>query len=267
VPFDEQPPRVVATDLDGTLLRSDGTVSPRTREALRRAEAAGATVVFVTGRPPRWLDILADAVAGHGVTICANGALVYDVHRRMLIEQHGLDGSIAMEVALALRTALPGVTFAIERELVYGREVGFQNRWPLPDGAIQAELDVLLAEPIAKMIARHESIAAAEFVSKGNAAIGDLATTTYSENTPMLEISALGVSKASTLAAFCAERGIGSDEVVAFGDMPNDSLMLEWAGTSFAMENAHPEAVAAAGHRCGRNDDDGVAQVLERFFR
>ncbi|NDL58782.1 HAD-IIB family hydrolase [Phytoactinopolyspora mesophila] len=266
MPFDVPQPRVVATDLDGTLLRSDGTVSSRTREALRLAEDAGATVVFVTGRPPRWLDILADAVAGHGVTICANGALVYDVHRRVLIEQHSLDGQVAMEVALALRAALPGVTFAIERELVYGKESAFQNRWPLPDGAIEAELDVLLAEPVAKMIARHASIPAPEFVSKGVAVVGDLASTTYSESAPMLEISALGISKASTLAAFCAERGIASDEVVAFGDMPNDSLMLEWAGTSFAMENAHPDAVAAAGHRCGRNDDDGVAQVLERFF-
>lgn len=259
-------PRVIATDLDGTLLRSDGTVSPRTRAALRLAEEAGATVVFVSGRPPRWLDVLNDVVGSHGVAICANGALVYDVPRRRVIEQHGLDGPVALKVAQALRTAIPGVVFAMERELLYGREPAFQHRWVLPEGSLEAELEVLLAEPVAKLLARHPEIAPAEFVAAGMAAIGDLATSTYSDTTALLEISALGVSKASALARFCTELGVGADHVVAFGDMPNDQLMLEWAGTSYAMANAHPAAVTAAGLRCGSNDDDGVAQVLERIF-
>lgn len=259
-------PRVVATDLDGTLLRGDGTVSPRSREALLLAESAGATVIFVSGRPPRWLDVLDDVVGSHGTAICANGALVYDVHGRQVLEQHGLDGPVALKVALALRGAIPGVTFAMERELIYGKEPAFQHRWVLPEGSLEAELDVLLAEPVAKLLARHPEIAPAEFVAAGMAVIGDLATTTHSDGSALLEISAPGVSKASTLAKFCTERGVGPEEVVAFGDMPNDQLMLEWAGLSYAMENAHPAAVAAAALRCGSNDDDGVAQVLERMF-
>ncbi|WP_166352817.1 HAD family hydrolase [Phytoactinopolyspora limicola] len=266
MPPDSSPPRVVATDLDGTLLRSDGSVAPRTRAALRLAEESGADVLFVTGRPPRWLDPLADVVAASGVAIAANGALVYDVHQRRIIEQHGLESEVAMEVAQALRNAVPGVAFAMERELVYGKEPAFRNRWALPESALEAELAYLLAEPVAKLIARHEEIDPVEFVSKGTAAIGDLATATYSEGSALLEISKLGISKASALAAYCAERGITADEVVAFGDMPNDILMLEWAGRSYAMENAHPDAVAAAGYRCAANDDDGVAQVLEQLF-
>src|SRR3954453_21932086 len=73
-------PRVVATDLDGTIVRSDGTISPRPRGALTAAESAGAMVVIVTGRPPRWLQGIADETGHRGLAICANGALVYDLH-------------------------------------------------------------------------------------------------------------------------------------------------------------------------------------------
>ncbi|MCL1870374.1 MAG: HAD hydrolase family protein, partial [Promicromonosporaceae bacterium] len=72
-------PRLVATDLDGTLLRADGTVSARTRRVLAQVEAAGVEVVFVTARPPRWLGQLADVVGGHGRVVCLGGAAVWDL--------------------------------------------------------------------------------------------------------------------------------------------------------------------------------------------
>jgi hydroxymethylpyrimidine pyrophosphatase-like HAD family hydrolase len=79
-------------------------------------------------------------------------------------------------------------------------------------------------------------------------------------------MSAAGVTKASTLALLTAELGVERDDVVAFGDMPNDVAMLEWAGTAYAMENAHPLVKAAADRVAPRNDEDGVAQVLESLF-
>ena len=93
-------PRLVATDLDGTLLRTDGSLSPRTVEALGAAEAAGIHVVFVTARPPRWLDALADAVAGHGTVICGNGAFVYAVGSRTVTEVHGFDPAVALSAEI-----------------------------------------------------------------------------------------------------------------------------------------------------------------------
>ncbi|AYY12150.1 HAD family phosphatase [Actinobacteria bacterium YIM 96077] len=262
----QQRPRVVATDLDGTLLRSDASIAPRAYEALRLAEDAGAIVLFVSGRPPRNLDILAEAVGSHGLAIGANGALVYDVFARKIVEERGMPGDTAMDVALTLRSAVPGVAFAMERGLIYGREPAFKHRWAQPEGSLEADLDVLFAEPVAKLLARHEEFEPDEFVRRGTQVIGDQATVTYSDGQALLEISARGVSKASTLAAFCAERGIGADEVVAFGDMPNDLEMLEWAGTSYAMANAHPLVADVATHRCDANDDDGVARVLEWMF-
>jgi hydroxymethylpyrimidine pyrophosphatase-like HAD family hydrolase len=79
-------------------------------------------------------------------------------------------------------------------------------------------------------------------------------------------VSAPGVSKATTLAELCAERGIDAADVIAFGDMPNDLAMLAWAGTAYAVAGAHPEVLAAVERRTGDPVDDGVAEVLERVF-
>jgi HAD superfamily hydrolase (TIGR01484 family) len=259
-------PRVVATDLDGTLLRSDGTVSERTRAALKRAEYAGATVIFVSGRPPRWLDPFTDVIGAHGLAICANGALVYDVHNRDVVEEHGLPGEVALEVARSLRAAVPGVSFAIERRREFGREPVFMPGRPMPDGIVEAELEELLTEPVAKLLARHDELEPEDFKRRAAEVVGSMAEATHSSPQALLEISAVGVSKASTLARVCADRAVESGDVVAFGDMPNDVPMLAWAGTSFAVANAHPEVCRVADRRCGSNDDDGVAEVLEELF-
>ncbi|MGW3402582.1 HAD family hydrolase, partial [Streptomyces zhihengii] len=104
------------------------------------------------------------------------------------------------------------------------------------------------------------------FLALARTAAGDRASITRSSPTALLEISGHGVSKASTLALCCAERGISSDEVVAFGDMPNDVEMLTWAGTSYAMGNAHPDVVAAASGRTVANNEDGVAVIIEELL-
>jgi hydroxymethylpyrimidine pyrophosphatase-like HAD family hydrolase len=83
----------------------------------------------------------------------------------------------------------------------------------------------------------------------------------------LLEISASGVSKATTLARLCEQQGIGRHEVVAFGDMPNDLPMLAWAGTAFAVANAHADVLSAVDRRTASNDQDGVALVVEDLLR
>lgn len=259
-------PRVVATDLDGTLLRTDGSLSTRSRQALALAERSGATVIFVSGRPPRWIDELADAIGSHGLAVCANGALVYDVANREVVEQQDLSGEVALQVARALRSAIPGVVFAVERRLEFGREPAYEPSWPLPAGAVEGRVEELLMEPVAKLLVRHDELDPDEFKARAAEVVGKLAEATHSSPSALLEISATGVSKATTLARVCAERGFVAEDVVAFGDMPNDVPMLSWAGTSYAVANAHPDAVAVADHRCGSNDDDGVARVLERLF-
>ncbi|CAM5550945.1 HMP-PP phosphatase [Streptomyces griseoloalbus] len=114
--------------------------------------------------------------------------------------------------------------------------------------------------------AYHPELEPDAFLTLARLAIGDRATVTRSSPSALLEISGPGVSKASTLALCCAERGISHEEVVAFGDMPNDVEMLTWAGRSYAMGNAHPDVLAAASGRTVANNDDGVAVVIEQLL-
>ena len=93
------------------------------------------------------------------------------------------------------------------------------------------------------------------------------ATTTHSApNEALLELSVPGINKSVTLAGYASDLGIAAADVVAFGDMPNDIQMLEWAGQGYAMASGHPTAIAAAKHRAPSLDDDGVAQVLESLL-
>ncbi|MFJ8667877.1 Cof-type HAD-IIB family hydrolase [Streptomyces sp. NPDC093600] len=266
-------PRLIATDLDGTLLRDDKSVSERTVAALAAAERAGVEVFFVTGRPARWMDVVSDHVHGHGLAICANGAAVVDLHAGgTFLEVRPLDRSVALEVVRTLREAAPGASFAVE--LTTG--IHYEPEYPpffLDPGATVATAEKLLFEeepgaaaPVLKLLAQHSELDPDGFLTVARAAAGDLASFTRSSPTALLEISGLGVSKASTLALCCAERGISADEVVAFGDMPNDIEMLSWAGRSYAMGNAHPDVIAAASGRTVANNDDGVAVVIERIL-
>ncbi|MEV0850089.1 HAD hydrolase family protein [Streptomyces sp. NPDC049954] len=273
-------PRLIATDLDGTLLRDDQTLSPRTVAALAAAEEAGIAVFFVTGRPARWMDVVSTHVHGHGLAICGNGAAVVDL--RTADEESGLPHRFvkvrpvparkAAEVAEELRLAAPGTTFAVERTGGLHHEPGYPP-FHLDPGSSVAPLAKLLAEqspdagqPLLKLLAHHPELAPDAFLRLARDTIGDRVAITRSSPTALLEISALGVSKASTLAECCAELGIAAEDVIAFGDMPNDLEMLTWAGRSFAMGNAHPDVLTAASATTHANNEDGVAHVIERFL-
>lgn len=264
--------RLIATDLDGTLLRDDKTVSERTVAALAAAEAAGIEVFFVTGRPARWMDVVRDHVHGHGLAICANGAVVADLHDGgRFVEVRPLEPAAALAIVRALRIAAPAASFAVERT----SGVHYEPHYPpfqLDPGSRIASAEELLHsvenhdDPIVKLLAFHPELAPDDFLGLARMAAGEHGSFTRSSPTALLEISGLGVSKASTLARCCAERGISPEEVVAFGDMPNDLEMLSWAGTSYAMANAHPEVLAATTHRTAANTEDGVAAVIEQIL-
>jgi Cof subfamily protein (haloacid dehalogenase superfamily) len=261
-------PRVIATDLDGTIVRSDGTISARTRDSLAAAEQAGAMVLIVTGRPPRWLDGIADETGHRGLAICANGALVWDLHNEQLVASYPLDVDVVRDIAAALRAELPDLGFAVETVTAgFAHEPTYQPRWALDPQTVVAELETLLSEPVAKLLARHEGLSADELLRRAREVVdGDVAALTHSSREGLLEISAAGVTKASTLTAVCANHGYDAADVVAFGDMPNDLPMLAWAGHGVAVANAHPTVLAAVDEVTASNDEDGVAVVLERWF-
>jgi Cof subfamily protein (haloacid dehalogenase superfamily) len=259
-------PRVVATDLDGTLLRSDGTVSQRSRGALAAAEDAGALVVLVTGRPPRWMASVVEQTGHRGLAVCANGALVYDLHTERVVEEHLIAPEIALEVVRALRASLPDLAFAVERgQRGFAHEPAYRPAWDTDDKLV-AELDEIVREPMAKLLARHAELDPDTLLARARGIVGEVATLTHSSQDGLLEISAAGVSKASTLETLCKEHGYDATQCVAFGDMPNDIPMLRWAGWSVAVGNAHPDVIDVVNEVSTSNDDDGVANVLDRWL-
>ncbi len=223
---------------------------------------------FVTGRPARWMSVVSGHLAGHGLAIIANGAAVHDLRAGELVEAFPLPESDALAFASALREAVPGTSFAVERTDSFRREPEYEAIEP-DQARLPAPLEELLiadpARPLLKLLAKHPVLDPDDFLATAAALAGHSCEVTRSSESALLEISGAGVSKASTLAKCCAERGVTAAEVVAFGDMPNDLAMLEWAGTSYAVANAHPRVLAATTHRARSNEEDGVARVIERL--
>ena len=268
--------KLVATDLDGTLLRSDGTVSPRTRAALDAAEAAGLIVVFVTGRPARWLDDVVEQTGHLGIAVGANGAVIYDLHTEQVVSAHTLDVGSLRAVAADIRAAYPEVDFAVETVDGFAAEPGYVHDWeinPRVDrrGNVVAppridDLESITAQPALKLLALDRTASADDFLARGDELLAGRASVTSSSRYGLLEIARFGVSKATGLAEVAATHGITAEEIVAIGDMPNDISMLRWAGTSYAVGNAHPAVRAAADEVVVTNDDHAVAIVIENLL-
>jgi HAD superfamily hydrolase (TIGR01484 family) len=263
---------LVACDLDGTLLRSDRTVSERNRRALRRAVEAGLVVVMVTSRAPYSVRRFVDAAGVSGLAICSNGAIVYDLDRDEIVRHTPLDVEIAKRLVLALRDAVPGVCFAFTQGARFACEPAYRPLAREADHdpgmlarAILGDALALCAEGPSKLIARHPSLTPDELLVQVQRLGTDGYEVTHS-GAPFVEVAAAGVTKAWALEALCTDLGIMAQEVVAFGDAPNDLPMLRWAGRGVAMANAFPVVLAEAREIAPSNDDDGVADVLERLL-
>jgi HAD superfamily hydrolase (TIGR01484 family) len=241
-------------------------VSAYTQRVLAELDERDVPVVFVTGRPLRWAEAVFDHVGRQGLAVISNGALVWDVAGDRPVALRGIEPDVGLEVAERIRAAVPGSAFAIETLAGTSLEPQYRERHPVPPGSRRAPIAELLTEPVLKLMARHEELGYQEFWDQAADAVGDLAVITWSSTSAMLEISAAGVTKATTLAVLCDDLGVEAGEVIAFGDMPNDVAMLEWAGTSYAMANGDPLVLAAAQHVAPPNDEDGVARVLSEIF-
>ncbi len=258
-------PRVVASDCDGTLLRTDGTVSGRTRTALRDVGDAGTVVVLVTARPPRWVDDLRDVAGDHGIVLCGNGAFTYDVAARQVIAHRLIEAALVAELLVDLRERLPDVRVATEGLLGFARETGFDRPSGRRDGEwLVGTVAEVSGHAAGKILVRHPTWEPDQVLREVAEVVGLRAEVSHSGSPGLAEIAAPGVSKGLALAAWCEEHEVDAADVWAFGDMPNDLPMLTWAGRSFAVANAHPDVLAAATDDSSSNDDDGVALALEQ---
>ena len=260
-------PRLIASDMDGTLLRWDDTVSDETVAELERWRADGVPIVLATGRPPRWMRRIRD-VLGYGTAVCCNGAVLLDLASFEVLEEEALQPELLESITGELRRLQPGTWFAVEYGFEFRHEPIYKPRWDVDaPGVAEATLEEMVAAPVAKLLARHEALSPEEFVAIVDDVIGDRATVTHSSTDALAEISAVGVTKASGLARVAEQHGVGPEDVVFFGDMPNDIAAFEWVraagGQAVAMAHAHPDLMAVATDVTGTNEDDGVAAFLQ----
>lgn len=269
-----QAPRLVATDVDGTLLDPDHRVTPRAAAVIGRAVAAGVGFVLVTGRPPRWIPPVVQELPVARMAVCANGAVLYDAGDDRVVWSRTLSADTLLELAEATVEVLPGAGLAVERVgasaddssvLQFVAEPAYVHAWPNPDHRPVARTE-LLTRPAIKMLARAPDLSSDAMVAALAPAIGHLADLTFSHPRGLVEMSLPGVTKATGLAEVARDLGVDAADVVAFGDMPNDLEMLRWAGHGVAMGNAHPALYDAANEVTASNGDDGLAVVLERWF-
>ncbi|BEL10699.1 Cof-type HAD-IIB family hydrolase [Actinoplanes sichuanensis] len=257
---------MVASDIDGTLITSERTLSPRTLDVLGRLPVP---LVLVTGRPLRWLAQLYDQLPGPLPAVCANGAVIYDPQTDEVLRASPLPVELLLEVTKTLRDTVPDISLAVEVE--DGRAFLHEDTWTIRwehDHSVRviASPEELTSVPAVKLLARSSTADPDDFLALISRTLGDRAEATRSSSSALVEISAAGVTKAAGLAWFCERTGITADQVVAFGDMPNDIPLLSWAGRGVAVGNAHPALRAVADDVTGTNDADGVADYLSSVF-
>ncbi|RZS45155.1 hypothetical protein EV193_1011042 [Herbihabitans rhizosphaerae] len=274
-----QKPRLVASDVDGTLLDPMERVTSRTERAIARVTGSGTPFVLVTGRPPRWIPSVADAAGLDGYAVCSNGAVLYDIGADQVLSATEIDPMVLHDVAHALQRVLPGMSIAVERVTASVRretflehlgrtfmhEPAFSNPWGDNEHNVAPRAEVL-GQPATKLLVRHEKLTSEEMVQAAVEVLSDAVDVTFSTSNGLIEISVRGVTKATGLSDVAERLGVDAASVIAFGDMPNDVEMLRWAGHGVAMANAHAEAMAVADEVTAPNSEDGVAQVLERWF-
>lgn len=268
-------PRLVATDVDGTLLGDDDEISARTADVIARLVAGGVAFALVTGRPPRWIPPIRAKLPDGLVRwcVCANGAVLYDAIADEVLDARTLDPDAVNAVASTATELFPGCGLGIERVGTattgtfdeFLAEPGYVHAWGESDAG-PATRDELLARPVTKLLIRAPELSSEQMMRGLVPRVGDVADLTFSHPGGLVEASAPGVSKATGLSVLAERLGVHAADVVAFGDMPNDREMLGWAGRGVAMGNAHPELLTLADEVTAPNSSDGIAEVLERWF-
>ena len=262
-------PKLIGTDLDGTIVAHYGFISERTKIAFTAANAAGIHIYFVTGRPIRWMSEIKENF-NFGLGICGNGAMLYDFLNEKILEEWLFSVEAQLETVKRLRAVIPPVTFAVEVNQQFAREEKYVPRWDIgADNVGVDEIEEVITAPALKILARcqNSEFSSDEMLVLASKELAGIATVTHSNSTDsLLEISADGVSKGATLAKMAARHGLTADDCVTFGDNPNDFSMLTWASRSWAMADGHPDLMKHAKYQTDAHQEDGVAKVIERLL-
>lgn len=260
---------LIAIDVDGTLLRSDGTLAERTKRALQAAHAAGWEVAIVTGRLLGQALPLARELGAGDFVVAANGATIAAVKSGTVLQQTSLAGSVVREAVRAARSAVPSVRLAVTSGYGFFAEPGFDEIAPLTRDETTVVADATPAEDdsVHTTILFDLEIDTHELLARVGPVLDTDVHVSPSGLRRSVELTAPGVHKGSGVARLCERLGVDQRDVVAFGDGLNDIEMLVWAGRGVAMGNAEAAVMSIADEVTGTNDEDGVALVVERLER
>ncbi|MFC8914382.1 HAD family hydrolase [Streptomyces sp. NPDC057116] len=262
------PYKLVATDLDGTLLRSDGTVSQRTRDALAAATEAGAAHIVVTGRAVPWTRHILDDLGYDGLAVCGQGAQVYHAGEHRLLTSVTLDRQLAGLALSKLEAEVGPLALAASRDGLDGEVLvgpGYRvQEGPLPYLPYEDPAD-LWSAPLNKVYVQHPELDDDALAHAARRTVGGLVDVVVA-GAGVVEILPLGLSKATGLSLAARRLGVKAAGTIAFGDMPNDIPMFAWAHHGVAMANAHDDLKAVAHEVTASNEDDGIAVVLEQLL-
>ncbi|MZD04295.1 Cof-type HAD-IIB family hydrolase [Streptomyces sp. SID5785] len=262
------PYQLVATDLDGTLLRPDDTVSQRTREALAAVTAAGAAHIIVTGRAVPWTRHILDDLGYEGLAVCGQGAQLYHAGEHRLLTSVTLDRQLAGLALSKIEAETGPLAIAASRDGIEGEVIvgpGYRvQEGPLPVVPFTDVAD-LWSAPLNKVYVQHPDLTDDELAMIARSVAGDLVGVTMA-GPGVVELLPLGLSKATGLSLAARRLGVKAAHTIAFGDMPNDIPMFGWSAHGVAMANAHAELKSVADEVTTSNADDGIAVVLERLL-
>lgn len=260
---------LIATDLDGTLLRPDGTVGDRTRAALAASVVRGSQHIVVTGRSVAWTRPLLGALGYTGLAVCGQGGQVYDAGAHLELTSYPLDHDLARRALAAIEAVTGPLSLAADQGGLEGAVLVGPGYRPDPaDGlpVVPAGADELWAAPVRKFYVQHRDLDEDRLQEIAARVAGHLVSAVKA-SPGEIEIVPRGLSKATGLAHAAGLLGLAAADTIAFGDMPNDAPMLSWAGYAVAMGNAHPELKSVADEVAPTNEDEGVAVILERLLQ
>ncbi|MGW7292967.1 HAD family hydrolase [Streptomyces xiamenensis] len=271
------PYQLIATDLDGTLLRGDQTISERTRAALAAAGTAGAAHIVATGRTVAWTRHILDDLGYTGLAVCGQGGQLYHAGEDRLLTSVTLDRAVARRALEALEERVGPVVVAASLDgLDGGIAMGPGFAWRQNPEAVPhpnapdlsrpvADREGLWAAPISKLYLRHPELSDDQLAAAGTEVAGAYAAFVVSGE-DLVEMLPLGLTKATGLSLAARRLGATAAGTIAFGDMPNDIPMLSWAAHGVAMAGAHPHLLAVADEVTASNNAEGIAKVLERLL-
>lgn len=260
--------RLIASDLDGTLLHPKAKLDDSTAAAIAAALAADLQVIANTGRQ---LTHLPDEIPASGIqyAIVSNGAICADLHTGDILFEELLEAATVAAVLDYFAEHVPGACFSAVRDHGHHHDVeaGYLDLLEPGDRPYWQHLQTvpradLATQPTLKLTVRHPSMSADDLLAviEQSGLNGFHATTS---GAPFLEIAGAGVTKATGLARFCEHFDFEPAVVMALGDAKNDVEVLRWAGVGIAMGNAVPEAKAVADWVTADNLHDGAAQAIQ----